>query len=68
MVRYNIASNTWDAPQPLPRMGGVPNSGDRYWTTEPEPDEDGAAASCCFAHRMEQSALYKQWKDPKHAS
>ena len=39
MVRYNIASNTWDAPQPLPRMGGVPNSGDRYWTTEPDPDE-----------------------------
>ena len=33
MVRYNIASDTWDAPEPLPHMGGMYTSGDRYWTT-----------------------------------
>jgi len=44
MVRYNIASDTWDAPEPLPRMGGMYSSGDRYWTnTEPARSIIGSA-------------------------
>ena len=44
MVRYNIASDTWDAPQRLPHMGGVPNSGNRYWTNSEDPPRTGPAA------------------------
>ena len=34
MVRYNIASDTWDRPRRLPNMGGMYTSGDSYWTID----------------------------------
>ena len=39
MVRYNIASDTWDAPEPLPHMVFPPNS-EYYWTNS-EPAQPG---------------------------